>query len=120
MTKYRIRNCAVYERALHQKGDITAWFDEDAIDAWNEPSSGRPGRQRRYSDLAILKVLTLRTVFHPGLRQTEGFVSPLIGLMDLDLMIPTRAGWTTPCCPGGAASWMYRLPPRGPKVRSTS
>jgi len=42
-TKYRIRNWAAYERALRQRGDITVWFDEDSIEAWNEPSSGRPG-----------------------------------------------------------------------------
>ncbi len=39
--------------------------------------------QRRYSDLAIVTALTLGTVFHLALRQTEGFV--LIGLMGLAL-----------------------------------
>ena len=43
---------------------------------------------RRYSDLAIITVLTLRTVFHLPLRQTEGFVSSLIGLMGLALKTP--------------------------------
>jgi hypothetical protein len=30
----------------------------------------------------------LRTVFHLPLRQTEGFLASLIGLMDLDLKTP--------------------------------
>ena len=31
---------------------ITVWSDEEARSAWNAPPSGRPGGQRRYSDLA--------------------------------------------------------------------
>ena len=50
--------------------------------------SGRPGGQHRYSDLAIVTALTLRTVFHLPLRQTEGFVGSLIRLMGLGLDTP--------------------------------
>ena len=49
---------------------------------------GRPGGQRRYSDLAIVTALTLRTVSHLPLRQTEGFIASLIGLMGLSLKAP--------------------------------
>ncbi len=87
-TKYRVKNWAQYEASLRQRGDITVWFDEDAVKAWNEPPSGRPGGQRRYSDLAIVTALTLRMVFHLALRQTEGFVASLISLMGLDLKTP--------------------------------
>tara|TARA_B100000809_G_C15105954_1_gene518763 strand:+ start:1518 stop:2024 length:507 start_codon:yes stop_codon:yes gene_type:complete len=38
--------------------------------------------------VAIVTALTLRTVFHLPLRQTEGFVASLIGLMDLALQTP--------------------------------
>ena len=38
--------------------------------------------------LAILTALTLRTVYHLALRQTEGFVASLIGLMGLELETP--------------------------------
>ena len=87
-TKYRVKNWASYEEALRGRGDITVWFDEEARLAWNEPPSGRPGGQRRYSDLAIVTALTLRTVFGLPLRQTEGFVASLIGLMGLALQTP--------------------------------
>jgi hypothetical protein len=87
-TKYRVTNWPAYEKSLRRRGDITVWFDEGAIAAWNAPSSGRPGGQHRYSDLAIVTALTLRTVFHLALRQTEGFVASLIRLMGLDLMTP--------------------------------
>jgi hypothetical protein len=87
-TKYKVKNWPTYEAALRKRGDITVWFDEDAVDAWNAPASGRPGGQRRYSDLAIVTALTLRTVFHLPLRQTEGFLSSLICLISLDLKTP--------------------------------
>ena len=87
-TKYHVKNWAAYDIALRARGDITVWFDEEPIGAWNAPSSGRPGGQRRYSDLAIVTALTLRTVFHLPLRQVEGFVASLIGLMGLALQTP--------------------------------
>ena len=86
--KYRVKNWAAYEEALRERGDITVWFDEEARSAWKAPPSGRPGGQRRYSDLAIVTTLTLRTIFHLPLRQTEGFVASLIRLMGLPLKTP--------------------------------
>ncbi len=87
-TRYRVRNWRSYEESLRLRGDITVWFDNDAIAGWSPPASGRPGGQREYSDLAILTALTLRAVFHLALRQTEGFVASLIRLMGLELETP--------------------------------
>ena len=67
-TKYRLRNWAAYEESLRRRGDITIWFDDAAVDSWNAVASGRPGGQQEYSDLAILTSLTLRSLFHLGLR----------------------------------------------------
>jgi len=53
-TKYRVRNWAAYEESLRRRGDITIWFDDDAVGSWNAVASGRPGGQQEYSDLAIL------------------------------------------------------------------
>ena len=87
-TKYKVKNWRAYNAGLKQRGDITVWLDEAAIDAWSQPPSGRPGGQRRYSDLAIVTALTLRTGFHLPLRQTEGFVASLIRVMGLELGTP--------------------------------
>ncbi len=87
-TKYRVRNWAAYEESLRRRGDITIWFDDDAVGSWNAVASGRPGGQQEYSDLAILTSLTLRSLFHLGLRQTEGFVGSLMRLMRLELSVP--------------------------------
>ena len=87
-TKYRVENWPAYEASLRKRGDITIWFDEAAVAAWNAPASGLPGGQRKYSDLAIVTALTLRTVYHLPLRQTEGFVASLIRLIGLGLDTP--------------------------------
>ncbi len=87
-TKYRVKNWASYEESLRLRGDITVWFDEHAVSGWNAPSGGRPGGQLKYSDVAIVTALTLRTVFRLPLRQTEGFLASLIRLMGLPLDTP--------------------------------
>ncbi|HJN77731.1 MAG TPA: IS5 family transposase [Myxococcota bacterium] len=87
-TKYRVTNWPAYEASLRKRGDVTLWFDEEAILAWNAAKGGTPGGQRTYSNLAILTAMTLRTVFRLPLRQTEGFVASLIALMGLELDTP--------------------------------
>ena len=44
-----MRNWAAYEKSLRRRGDLTIWFDESAIGAWNARPTGHPGGQRRYS-----------------------------------------------------------------------
>ena len=51
----------------------------------------KPGCQKKYSDLAIETVLTIRLLFHLPLRQAEGFVHSLLVLMDLDLPTPDHS-----------------------------
>ena len=87
-TNYRVRNWAEYEKGLRQRGDITIWFDEDAIKAWNAVPNGKPGGQSKYSDLAIVTALTLRILFKLPLRQAEGFLTSLVRIMALDLDVP--------------------------------
>ena len=48
-----MKNWPVYDIALRKRGDITFWFDEDAVDAWNASPNGRPGGQRHYSELPL-------------------------------------------------------------------
>ena len=87
-TKYRVGNWPEYDRALVQRGDITLWVSEDAIDAWTPAPSGRRGAQRKFSDLAIETALTLRLVFGLPLRQAEGFLRSVLSLMNVDLEAP--------------------------------
>ena len=87
-TRYRVGNWAEYERALVQRGDVTLWLSDAAIRAWATPGVGKRRGQLQYSDLAIETVLTLRLIFHLPLRQTEGFVTSIFGLLGLDLTAP--------------------------------
>ena len=87
-TKYRVANWAAYNQALVGRGDVTVWVSSDAIAAWTPGRSGRRGGQRRYSDLAIETALTLRLLYHLPLRQAEGFLHALFGMMRLDLSAP--------------------------------
>ena len=71
-----------------RRGDVTLWVSAEAIAAWTASRSGRRGGQRRYSDLAIETALTLRLLSPLPLRQAEGFLHALFGIMRLDLSVP--------------------------------
>ena len=88
-TKYRVANWAAYNQALVRRGDVTVWLSSEAVAAWRPGRSGRRGGQRRYSDLAIETAMTLRLIYHLPLRQAEGFLYALFGMMCLDLSAPT-------------------------------
>ncbi len=87
-TKYRVGNWAAYDRSLVDRGSITLWLSPAAIAAWTPAPTGRRGGPRKFSDVAIETALTLRLVFHLPLRQAEGFLQSLLGLMQLDLDAP--------------------------------
>ena len=84
-TQYHVGNWPAYERALVRRGDITVWLAPDAIATWEAVGVGKRGGQRQYSDLAIETALTLRLIFHLPLRQTEGFLTSIFGMLGLEL-----------------------------------
>ncbi|MGI4793471.1 MAG: IS5 family transposase [Janthinobacterium lividum] len=86
--RHRVTNSAAYDAALRQRGSLTVWFTEAAIAAWKAEVRKTRGGQPRYSGLAIATALTLRTVFHLALRQTEGLIGSIITLLGLDLAVP--------------------------------
>ena len=87
-TAYRVKNWREYDQALRDRGDITLWISQDAIDAWTPPQTGKRGAQPVYSDIAIETALTLRLLFRLPLRQTEGFLYSILTLMDVTLPCP--------------------------------
>ena len=87
--KFRITNRATYNKALVNRGSLTFWLDESAIQAWyDEPSTSLRGRPQRYSELAISTVLMLKRVFCLTLRAAQGFVDSTFTLMKLPLRCP--------------------------------
>ena len=87
--KYRVTNWSDYNDALRKRGDITVWFTDEAIDAWvPERVQGQKGRPVEYSELAIECCLMIRQIFRLPLRQTEGFMTSLIRLMNIGIAVP--------------------------------
>ena len=70
--RHRVTNWPEYDAALRQRGSLTVWFTEEAIDAWRaEPRTARVG-QPHYSALATATGLTLRAVFRLGCGRPKG------------------------------------------------
>jgi len=86
---YRVRNWSSYNESLKRRGSLTFWFDEEVIKKWSYTGPTQRGAQYVYSDLAIQTGLIFRKLFNLPLRQTEGFLSSLIGLMKLSLKVPS-------------------------------
>ena len=87
---YNTRDWKTYDQGLQNRGSLTIWFAEDAINAWNAPRPKRMKRSRPclYSDLAIETSHTLRLVYNQPLRQTEGFIKSIVTMLQLDLIVP--------------------------------
>jgi hypothetical protein len=110
--KRRVTNWSAYNEALRQRGSLTVWFTEEAIAAWKAMPRTTPGGQPHYSDLAITTALTLRTVFHLALRQTEGLIGSVLQLSTCPFL-------TTPRSAGAPGAWSCRRSPAPPAERST-
>ena len=89
--RHRVTNWAEYDAALRQRGSLTVWFTEEAIAAWRAEPRRTPGGQPHYSALAIRTALTLRAVFRPAVRQTEGLIGSILRLLGLDLAVPDHS-----------------------------
>jgi hypothetical protein len=81
--RYRVRDWAAYHRALARRGDITVWLSPDVVAGWRT----RAGR-RTFSDAAIMAALMVRAVFGLALRQAEGLIAPIFGLLGVALPVP--------------------------------
>ena len=94
--RHRVTNWPAYEAGLRQRGSLTVWFSDEAINAWAAEPRATRGGQPRYSALAILTALTLRAVFRLAHRQAEGLIGSIVALLGLTLRVPdhTTLMWT--------------------------
>jgi len=87
--KFRITNWRNYNKALVNRGSVTFWLDDEAIQAWYESATpASRGRPQRYSALAITTVLVVKRVFRLTLRATRGFIDSIFTLMGVALRSP--------------------------------
>jgi IS5 family transposase len=70
---------------------LTVWFTDEAVQAWRAEPRTTPSGQPHYSALAISTALTMGMVFGLALRQTEGLIGSVIGLLGLDLAVPDHS-----------------------------
>src|SRR5215217_8736140 len=89
--RHKVTNWREYDAALRQRGSLTVWFSEEAVVAWRAERRTTRGGQPEYSALAIETALTLRAVFRLALRQTEGLIGSILGLLGLDLPVPDHS-----------------------------
>src|SRR5919205_920251 len=85
---HKVTNWPAYEAGLRQRGSLTVWFSDEAIEAWAAEPRATRGGQPRHSALAILTALTLRAVFRLAFRQAEGLIGSIVGLLGLALRVP--------------------------------
>lgn len=90
MTKprYKTTNWKQYNQALINRGSLTFWIDEEAIQHWKQVKQGSRGRPRVFSDLAITTALMVKRVFSMPLRGLQGFINSVFKLARLPLSCP--------------------------------
>ncbi len=88
--KYKIENWRDYNKSLINRGKITLWIQDGAMESWiNLNKSGKRGRSYRYSDKAMELCLTLKYLYKLPYRAAEGWVNSLFELMSIDLKSPS-------------------------------
>ena len=88
-SKNKVTNWPEYNRALTQRGSITFWVDESAIEAWTcTKHHGKRGRGFQFSDVAIETALIVKGVFSLPLRSLQGFIDSIFSLMNVPLRSP--------------------------------
>jgi hypothetical protein len=86
--KHRVTNWAEYNEGLRRRGDLTVWISDEALGMWSAARRTTRGGRPRYSDLAIELCLTLGMVFKQPLRQTQGFMSDIAGILGVEIAVP--------------------------------
>lgn len=89
--KFRVKNWAACDAGLRRRGSLTLWVTPEALDGWQAVRRTTPGGQSSYSELAIETGMMLRLAFHLALRQTEGLMASIFGLLDVPLSTPDHS-----------------------------
>ena len=109
--KFKITNWCNYNKALINRGSITFWLDDEAIQAWYESATpASRGRPQRYSDLAITTVLVIKRVFRLTLRAAQGFIDSIFSLMGVPLRCP---GYSSVSKRAKSVNVSFKAPTRG-------
>jgi hypothetical protein len=89
--KFRVKNWAEYDAGLRRRGSLTLWLTPEVLDGWQAARRTTRGGQSSYSELAIETGMMLRLAFHLALRQTEGLMASIFGLLGIPLNTPDHS-----------------------------
>jgi hypothetical protein len=89
--KFQVKNWAEYDAGLRRRGSLTLWVTPEVLDGWQAARRTTPGGQSSYSELAIETGMMLRLAFHLALRQTEGLMASIFGLLGVLLSTPDHS-----------------------------
>jgi hypothetical protein len=89
--KFRVKNWAEYDAGLRRRGSLTLWVTSEVLDGWQATRRTTPGGQSIYSELAIETGTMLRLAFRLALRQTEGLMVSIFGLLGVPLSTPDHS-----------------------------
>ncbi|CAK1786117.1 hypothetical protein VCRA2110O318_150039 [Vibrio crassostreae] len=83
--RYKTTNWKQYNQSLINRGYLTFWVDEEAINGWAQNKQNKRGRPRRFNDLAITTALMVKRVFSMPLRALQGFIDSIFRLAHVPL-----------------------------------
>lgn len=86
--RYKVKNWSEYNSSLKKRGSITLWMSDDVIEQWYYKGKKQKGAQFKYSDKCIEACCIVRKVYRLALRQTEGLVESIIGILKLEMDVP--------------------------------
>lgn len=90
--QYRVGNWSEYNLALRQRGSLTFWVSESVIEQWlNTKPSETMGAPPTYTDIAIVCMVNLKSLFGLAGRQTSGLMASLFELMQVELPVPDHS-----------------------------
>jgi hypothetical protein len=89
--KFSVKNWAEYDAGLRRRGSLTLWVTPEVLGGWQAARRTTPGGQSSYSELAIETGMMLRLAFHLALRQTEGLMVSIFGLLAVPLSTPDHS-----------------------------
>jgi hypothetical protein len=86
--RYKVTNWKEYNRSLKNRGSITLWLSNDVRNQWYYKGKKQKGAQFKYSAQCIEACCMIRKVYRLPLRQTEGLVESIIGILQLKMDVP--------------------------------
>jgi hypothetical protein len=89
--KYKVTNWKTYNQALIDRGSLTLWIDEEVVAGWYHNEEQKPGGMVIYSDRSIQCLLSIKSLFRLGFRQTQGFALSLMLMLEMSeiLSVPS-------------------------------